>query len=120
MDWRVLMKDVIAEVQKQIPGTDKDRYEIAYERGRAQARSALATIGLALGVAAGTAVMFFFDPVMGRRRRALLRDRAVALSNDLSRTAENRVEDIGNRAKGVAAEHDLPGSPQGESEAMGE
>src|SRR5947208_3047179 len=49
LDWRVPMKDVIAEVQKQLPGTDKDRYEVAYERGRVQARSALATVGLVLG-----------------------------------------------------------------------
>jgi hypothetical protein len=115
------MKDVIAEVQKQLPGTDKDRYEVAYERGRAQARSALATVGLVLGVAVGTAIMFFFDPVLGRRRRALLQDRVTALSNDLSRTAENRAEDIGNRAKGFAAEHDMPGAPNRDAaEAIGE
>src|SRR2546426_8154582 len=81
--WRVLMKDVIAEVQRQLPGTDKDRYDIAYERGKIQARSALATAGLALGVVVGTALMFFFDPVMGKRRRALLRDKAAAISNDI-------------------------------------
>jgi hypothetical protein len=115
------MKDVIAEVQRQLPGTDKDRYDIAYERGKSQARSALTTVGLALGVVAGTALMFFFDPVMGKRRRALLRDKAVAISNDISRTAEDRADDMGNRAKGFAAEHDLPGSPGGTNvEGIGE
>ena len=115
------MKDVIAEVQKQLPGTDNDRYEVAYERGRVQARSALATVGLVLGVAVGTAIMFFFDPVLGRRRRALLQDRVTAISNDLSRTAENRAEDISNRAKGFAAEHDMPGATnRDEAEAIGE
>jgi gas vesicle protein len=115
------MKDVIAEVQRQLPGTDKDRYDIAYERGKTQARSALATAGLALGVVVGTALMFFFDPVMGKRRRALLRDKAAAISNDISRTAEDTADDVGNRAKGFASEHDLPGSADGNNtEAIGE
>ena len=113
------MKDVIAEVQRQLPGTDKDRYDIAYERGKIQARSALATAGLALGVVVGTALMFFFDPAMGRGRRAQLRDRAIAISNDISRTAEDKAEDVGNRAKGFAAEHDLPGAPTAGIDAQG-
>jgi hypothetical protein len=95
------MKDIVAEVRRQLPGTDKDRYDIAYERGKTQARSALAATGLALGVAVGTALMFFFDPVMGPSRRAQLRQRAMSMSKEISQ----------------AAEHDLPGSPP---EGLGE
>jgi len=111
------MRDIVAEVQRNLPGTDKDRYDIAYERGKTQARSALAATGLALGLAVGTALMFFFDPVMGPGRRAQLRQRAMSMSKEISGAAESKVEDTANRAKDLAAEHDMPGS---EPEALGE
>ena len=111
------MKDIAAEVQRNLPGTDKDRYDIAYARGKTQARSALATTGLALGLAVGTALMFFFDPVMGPARRAQLRQRAMGMSKEISGAAESKVEDTPNRAKDLAEEHDMPGT---EPEALGE
>jgi len=102
------MKDIVAEVQRNLPGTDKDRYDIAYERGRTQARSALATTGIAPGLAVGT-----FDPVMGPARRAQLRQRAMSMSKEISGAAESKVEDTANSAKGLAAEHDMTGSEPG-------
>src|SRR5437667_10537539 len=110
---RVPMKDIVAEVQRNLPGTDKDRYDIAYERGRTQARSALATTGIALGLAAGTALMFFFDPVMGPARRAQLRQRAMSMSKEISGAAARKREDTANRAKDLAPDHDMEGNEPG-------
>jgi hypothetical protein len=59
---------------------------------------------LLCGVAAGAALMYFFDPDRGRRRRALLRDKAVGMSNDLGEAATGAARDLRNRAQGVVAE----------------
>lgn len=59
---------------------------------------------LLCGVAAGAALMYFLDPDRGRRRRALLRDKAVGLSNDLGEAATGTARDLRNRAQGLVAE----------------
>jgi hypothetical protein len=59
---------------------------------------------LLCGMAAGAALMYFLDPDRGRRRRALLRDQAVGLSNDLGDAATGTARDLRNRAQGLVAE----------------
>jgi hypothetical protein len=59
---------------------------------------------LLCGMAAGAALMYFLDPDRGGRRRALLRDKAVGLSNDLGEAATGAARDLRNRAQGVVAE----------------
>jgi len=56
----------------------------------------------ALGI--GAAVMYFFDPVSGRRRRALLRDQMVHAQKEITTYAEGTAKDLRNRAYGIAAE----------------
>jgi hypothetical protein len=51
----------------------------------------------------GAAAMYYFDPEMGRRRRALARDKAVALSHDARDYAQGKSRRIADRAKGLAA-----------------
>ena len=110
------MDDIISRLMRELPDTDKDRYDIAYERGRAQARSSLAAGGLAVGLAAGAAVMFLFDPRLGRGRRIELRQRLNGAMNGLRRTLAARRGDIGNRALGAASELGLPGTPPSNQE----
>lgn len=57
-----------------------------------------------LGIGTGAALMYFLDPDRGRRRRSLVRDQAVALTNDARETIESRAEDLSNRVYGVYAE----------------
>ena len=59
---------------------------------------------LLCGVAAGAALMYFLDPDRGGRRRALLRDKLVGLSNDLGDAAASKARDLRNRAQGLVAE----------------
>ena len=72
-------------------------------------KNIIAILG-ALG--AGAALMYLFDPNGGNRRRALIRDKAIGMSNDVRETVSNRTKDLSNRAKGMLheARSVLPGT----------
>jgi hypothetical protein len=53
------------------------------------------------GIGVGAALMFLYDPRGGRRRRALIRDKAVGLSNDARRSLGKTTRDLGHRAQGM-------------------
>ena len=106
------MDDVVFRLLRELPDTDKDRYDIAYERGRAQVRSSLLFGGMAIGLVAGGLGLFLLDPVVGAGRRAQLAQRAKAVLNDLQRTIKGRSRDLRNRTLGAATELGLPGTPQ--------
>jgi osmotically-inducible protein OsmY len=57
---------------------------------------------LALVAALGAAVMFFFDPASGRRRRALLRDRTAGMARRRARAAARTGRAVGAEVYGVA------------------
>ncbi len=62
---------------------------------------------LALGVAIGATMMFFFDPDRGRRRRALIRDKFVHGAHELEEIGggvASRARHLRNRARGVVHE----------------
>ena len=80
------MSDVVFRLLRELPDTDKDRYDVAYERGRAQARSSLLFGGMTIGLVAGALGLFLLDPVAGSGRRAQLVTRAKTVLNDLQRT----------------------------------
>jgi gas vesicle protein len=56
------------------------------------------------GVGLGALAMFLLDPDRGRTRRALIRDKAVGLKNDVSRELGKKSRDLKNRASGLAHE----------------
>jgi hypothetical protein len=56
----------------------------------------------ALGI--GALAMYFFDPVSGRRRRALLRDQMTHAQKEITEYAEGTAQDLRNRAYGLAHE----------------
>ena len=56
------------------------------------------------GVGLGAALMYFFDPDRGKRRRALVRDKFEAAGNKASCYAGKMGRDIRNRAYGMASE----------------
>ena len=61
-------------------------------------------IAFLCGLGAGAALMYFLDPDRGARRRSLVRDKAVGLTNDATEAISGTAEDLSNRAYGVAAE----------------
>jgi hypothetical protein len=52
----------------------------------------------------GALAMYFFDPVSGNRRRALLRDQLVHARHEVGDYAEGTAKDLRNRAQGLVAE----------------
>jgi hypothetical protein len=61
-------------------------------------------IALLAGVGGGLALMYFFDPGEGRRRRALLRDQFTKWMRIGRETATGRAKDVRNRTAGLAHE----------------
>jgi osmotically-inducible protein OsmY len=55
------------------------------------------------GLGLGAGVMFLLDPNRGRRRRALIKDQAVHLSNTSKGALGKTARDLRNRATGVIA-----------------
>ena len=56
------------------------------------------------GIGIGAGLMYLLDPERGRLRRAMARDKALSLANKTGDAVARTSRDIGNRAKGVAAE----------------
>lgn len=56
------------------------------------------------GIGLGAGAMFLLDPDRGKRRRALIRDQAIHISNTSKETLEKRARDLRNRATGMIAE----------------
>jgi osmotically-inducible protein OsmY len=61
-------------------------------------------VALVGGVGLGAALMYIFDPDRGGRRRALIRDKAVAAGNKANDVAGKISRDVRNRANGLVAE----------------
>jgi osmotically-inducible protein OsmY len=59
---------------------------------------------LAVAFAAGAAAMYFFDPVTGRRRRALVRDRGVSAGHGLQDFVKGKAKHTADRLHGAIAE----------------
>jgi hypothetical protein len=58
---------------------------------------------LLVGMALGAGLMYVLDPEGGRRRRALMRDKAYSWANDARGLAEKKARHLGNQARGVMA-----------------
>jgi len=76
------------------------------KRSRSRANWAETNSGLAAlcGLGAGAGLMYLFDPIRGRRRRALIRDQAVHAGHLLRRAMGITSRDLSHRAYGVLAE----------------
>jgi hypothetical protein len=59
---------------------------------------------LVRGVIIGASVMYLFDPVEGRNRRSLVRDRAQRVRDDFARALTNAYRDLHSLALGTVAE----------------
>lgn len=55
------------------------------------------------GIGVGAGLMYVLDPVMGNRRRALVRDQTVRIMNDAGDAVGPTTRDLSNRARGLGA-----------------
>jgi hypothetical protein len=60
--------------------------------------------GILAGVGVGLGLMYIMDPERGARRRALIRDKAIGMKNDLTQMAEKNVTHMRNKAQGLLHE----------------
>lgn len=73
---------------------------------------------LVLGMVLGAGFMYLMDPDRGRRRRALVRDQMIHGGHRLEDSANARARDLGNRARGAAAEASSRMRPDTADEAV--
>jgi hypothetical protein len=98
---------LVSNLERELPTTDKDRYDRAYLRGWTRARTSFVGVGLLAGIAAGIAGAFLLDPQRGPQRRAALTSKARDLGSTVSRQARATVASTADRARGIAIERGL-------------
>lgn len=64
----------------------------------------MGAVSFVQGTGVGAGLMYFFDPDLGHRRRALLRDQVIHLVHQANHGAEASLDDLSHRMEGVAAE----------------
>jgi hypothetical protein len=98
---------IVENLERDLPTTDKGRYDRAYSRGWARARTGFVIVGAAAGIAAGIAGAFLLDLSEGPRRREALRSKVRSttegVTGQLSRTASMATE----KARGLAVDRGL-------------
>lgn len=62
-----------------------------------------AVVRLAVAFAAGAVAMYYLDPLKGRRRRAMMRERGVVARHDVERFARTKSKQVVDRVQGVVA-----------------
>ncbi len=67
-------------------------------------RNTRGTAALLGGMGLGAALMYYFDPTRGARRRGMLRDRLTHAANAAGDAVGTTSRDLANRARGFAAE----------------
>ncbi|MCC6802592.1 MAG: hypothetical protein IT319_06890 [Anaerolineae bacterium] len=77
------------------------RQEVYRQQQQAGVRTIFVLI---IGLVGGAALMYLFDPILGRRRRALLRDQMNKAANSTSDAVDDFSHDARNRAMGAAHE----------------
>ena len=107
-----------ARLEKELPDTDRDRYQRAYARGRAQARSKYVIVGLVAGIGAGVVAAILLDPKHGKERRAAITHKASGLTRGAGKTVAGKAKFASDRARGMAIERGIikppvtsPGTP---------
>jgi hypothetical protein len=98
---------LVTNLERDLPTTDGDKYDRAFRRGFARARTSFVVIGAAAGIAAGIAGAYLLDPQRGPYRRERLRTTARRTTKDVSRQVRRTARMTTDRAKGFAYERGI-------------
>lgn len=101
---------LVENLERDLPTTDKGRYDRAYARGWARARTSFVIVGAAAGIAAGVAGAFLLDPKDGPRRRAALRAKLDGSTRRARSTVTQAASQAGEKARAIAAERGIGSS----------
>jgi hypothetical protein len=96
-------RGTVSRLERELPDTDKDRYDRAFERGRVRTRSVYIAGGVAVGIVAGIAGAVLLDV----RRNPEHRARIAKLRDDATRQLSTRGRELADRAKTMAAERGI-------------
>jgi gas vesicle protein len=103
-----VVRAAIARLERELPEAERSRYNRAYFRGRAQARSMWLTVGIVAGVSVGVAAAVLLDPKNGKARREALKARARSLADRSTHMITDAVRREGRAAPdAVADERDV-------------
>jgi gas vesicle protein len=108
--------NLVENLERELPTTDKGRYDRAYSRGWARARTSYIVVGTALGIAGGIAGAYLFDPKQGKGRRDRLTAKVRGATRDVAGQVRRTATYSTDRARGLAIERGLlpkPGSKGG-------
>ena len=109
---------LVTNLERDLPTTDTDRYDRAFRRGFARARTSFVVIGAATGIAAGIAGAFLLDPQRGPQRRAAIQTRVRRTTNDVTRQVRRTATMTADKAKGFAYERGLLKTDAGEGSGI--
>lgn len=70
------------------------------------------TLATIAGIGLGAVAMYVLDPVSGKRRRELARDKAANAANSALDTLQTTARDLQNRAKSVVGGATSPAAPE--------
>ena len=98
---------LVTNLERELPNTDKDRYDRAFGRGFARARTSFVIVGAATGIAAGIAGAYLFDPQRGAHRRNALRTKVRRTTEDVTTQVRRTATLTADRARGFAHERGL-------------
>ncbi len=97
------LQALVARLERDWPGTDRDRYDRAYSRGWAQSRTAHLAVGFAAGIGVGLVAAVLLDPRRGKARRERIAARTSSLTQGLGERVGGALKGTSERARGVAA-----------------
>jgi hypothetical protein len=75
-------------------------------------------LAIIVGAGVGAGLMYFYDPQMGRRRRALTWDQLTSLKHQIDDAVDATTRDLTNRAVGLWAEMRSGITSNGASDAV--
>ncbi|MCJ7709981.1 MAG: hypothetical protein MUQ32_04040 [Chloroflexi bacterium] len=78
------LQALVARLERDWPGTDRDRYDRAYARGWVHGRTAHLAVGFAAGIGVGLVAAVLLDPKRGKARRERIAARAGSLTRGLT------------------------------------
>lgn len=102
-EWRAAGDQNIRALGKDIRALGKDVRQLRVTREQ-PGPNVMPGIALLAGLGGGLAIMYFFDPEQGRRRRALLRDQTNKWMRIGRERLSGRAEDLRNRTIGLTHE----------------
>jgi gas vesicle protein len=101
------ISQLVENLERELPTTDKGRYDRAYSRGWARARTSFIVVGAATGIAAGIVGALLLDPRNGARRRAALRTRVQSTTQGVGATVSRTASMASDKARAIAVDRGL-------------